>query len=110
MGSSGAWIAARSTPRCCAGHPVLPWRADGARLEVLGSEPLEIARRKFCIAVVDPAARRSSLGYTDQVIRRHAMKVLMFVKATKQIEASQPPPTDEARLAMHKFNEELEKA
>ena len=37
------------------------------------------------------------------------MKVMMFVKATKQTEASQPP-TEEALLAMHKFNEELEKA
>ena len=37
------------------------------------------------------------------------MKVMMFGKATKQTEASQPP-TDEALLAMHKFNEELEKA
>lgn len=37
------------------------------------------------------------------------MKVMMIVKATRQSEASQPP-TDEALLAMHKFNEELEKA
>ena len=37
------------------------------------------------------------------------MKVMMFGKATKQTEASQPP-TEEALLAMHKFNEELEKA
>ena len=37
------------------------------------------------------------------------MKVMMFGKATKQTEASQPP-TEEAMLAMHKFNEELEKA
>jgi hypothetical protein len=37
------------------------------------------------------------------------MKVMVLVKATKQTEASQPP-TDEALLAMHKFNEELEKA
>ncbi|MBX3161069.1 MAG: YciI family protein [Deltaproteobacteria bacterium] len=37
------------------------------------------------------------------------MKVMMFVKATKQSEANQPP-TKEAILAMHKFNEELEKA
>ena len=37
------------------------------------------------------------------------MKVMMFGKATKQTEASQPP-TDEALLAMQKFNEELEKA
>jgi hypothetical protein len=37
------------------------------------------------------------------------MKVMMFGKATKQSEASQPP-TEEALLAMHKFNEELEKA
>ena len=37
------------------------------------------------------------------------MKVMMFGKATKQTEASQPP-TDEAILAMHQFNEELEKA
>ena len=37
------------------------------------------------------------------------MKVMMLVKTTKQAEASQPP-TDEALLAMHKFNEELEKA
>ncbi|HMG57806.1 MAG TPA: YciI family protein [Kofleriaceae bacterium] len=33
----------------------------------------------------------------------------MLVKATRQTEASQPP-TDEALLAMHTFNEELEKA
>jgi len=37
------------------------------------------------------------------------MKVMMFVIATKQTEASQPP-TDEALLAMHNFNEELQKA
>ena len=37
------------------------------------------------------------------------MKVMMFVKATKQTEKSQPP-TEEALLAMHKYNEELEKA
>ena len=37
------------------------------------------------------------------------MKVMMLAKATNQTEASQPP-TDEALLAMHKFNEELEKA
>ena len=33
----------------------------------------------------------------------------MFGKATKQTDTSQPP-TEEALLAMHKFNEELEKA
>jgi hypothetical protein len=38
------------------------------------------------------------------------MKVMMFVKATKQTEAGQTPPTEEALLAMHKFNEELQKA
>jgi hypothetical protein len=37
------------------------------------------------------------------------MKVMMFGKATKQTEASQPP-TEEAMLAMHQFNEELQKA
>jgi len=37
------------------------------------------------------------------------MKVMMFGKATKQTETLQPP-TEEALLAMHKFNEELEKA
>ena len=37
------------------------------------------------------------------------MKVMMFAKATKQTEAGQPP-TEEAILAMHKFNEELQKA
>lgn len=37
------------------------------------------------------------------------MKVMMFGKATKQTEASQPP-TEEALLAIQKFNEELEKA
>jgi hypothetical protein len=37
------------------------------------------------------------------------MKVMMFVKATKQMEAGQKP-TKEAILAMHEFNEELEKA
>ena len=37
------------------------------------------------------------------------MKVMMFVMATKQTEAGQKP-TNEALLAMHKFNEELEKA
>ena len=37
------------------------------------------------------------------------MKVMMFGKATKQTETSQPP-TEEALLAMQKFNEELEKA
>ena len=35
------------------------------------------------------------------------MKVMMFVKATKQTEAGQ---TEEALLAMHKFNEDLQKA
>jgi hypothetical protein len=37
------------------------------------------------------------------------MKVMIFGRASKQTEASQPP-TEEALLAMHKFNEELEKA
>jgi len=37
------------------------------------------------------------------------MKVMLFAIATKQTEAGQPP-TKEAVLAMHKFNEELEKA
>ena len=37
------------------------------------------------------------------------MKVMMLGMATKQTEASQPP-TEEALLAMHKFNEEMEKA
>ena len=37
------------------------------------------------------------------------MKVMMFIMATPQTEVSQPP-TEEALLAMHKFNEELEKA
>jgi hypothetical protein len=37
------------------------------------------------------------------------MKVMLLGKATTQTEASQPP-TAEALLAMHKFNEELEKA
>ena len=37
------------------------------------------------------------------------MKVMMFMKATPQTEVSQPP-TEEALLAMHKFNEELERA
>jgi hypothetical protein len=37
------------------------------------------------------------------------MKVMMFVKATKQTEGGQKP-THEALVAMHKFNEELQKA
>ncbi len=37
------------------------------------------------------------------------MKVMMIVKATKQTEAGQKP-TAEALAAMHKFNEELQKA
>jgi len=37
------------------------------------------------------------------------MKVMMFVKATKQTEAGQRP-TEEALVAMHKFNEELQQA
>ena len=37
------------------------------------------------------------------------MKVMLFGKATKKTEASQTP-TEEALLAMHRFNEELEKA
>ena len=37
------------------------------------------------------------------------MKVMMFGKATKQTEASQPP-TMEAMVAMQEFNEELQKA
>jgi hypothetical protein len=38
------------------------------------------------------------------------MKVMLFGKATKQTEAAQIPPTEEALVAMHKFNEELQKA
>jgi hypothetical protein len=38
------------------------------------------------------------------------MKVMMFGKATKQTEAGQTPPTEEALVAMHKFNEELQQA
>ena len=37
------------------------------------------------------------------------MKVMMFAIATKQTETGEPP-TKEAILAMHQFNEELEKA
>ena len=37
------------------------------------------------------------------------MRVMIFGKTTKQTEAGQPP-TEEAMLAMHKFNEELQKA
>lgn len=37
------------------------------------------------------------------------MKVMMIMKATRQSEAGEPP-TEEAILAMHAFNEELEKA
>jgi hypothetical protein len=37
------------------------------------------------------------------------MKVMMFGMAFKQTEASEPP-TEEALLAMHQFNEELRKA
>jgi hypothetical protein len=37
------------------------------------------------------------------------MKVMLFAIATKQTEAAQPP-SKEAVLAMHQFNEELEKA
>ena len=37
------------------------------------------------------------------------MKVMMFGKATRQTEAGQMP-TDEAIVAMHEFNEELQKA
>lgn len=37
------------------------------------------------------------------------MKVMLFVMATKQSEAGQKP-TEEAMLAMHKFNEELQRA
>jgi hypothetical protein len=37
------------------------------------------------------------------------MKVMMFVKATKQTEGGQKP-TNEALVAMHKFNEDLQKA
>lgn len=37
------------------------------------------------------------------------MKVMMFAIATKQTEAGQKP-TEEALVAMHKFNEELQKA
>jgi len=37
------------------------------------------------------------------------MKVMMMAIQTTQAEASQPP-TEEALLAMHKFNEELQKA
>ena len=37
------------------------------------------------------------------------MKVMMFGKATRQTEAGEMP-TDEAIVAMHEFNEELQKA
>jgi hypothetical protein len=37
------------------------------------------------------------------------MKVMMLAIASEQTEAS-PPPTEEALLAMHQFNEELQKA
>lgn len=37
------------------------------------------------------------------------MKVMMLAMATKQTAASKPP-TEEALLAMHQFNEELQKA
>ena len=37
------------------------------------------------------------------------MKVMMFVKASQQMEAGQKP-TEEALVAMHNFNEELQKA
>ena len=37
------------------------------------------------------------------------MKVMLFAIATKQTEAGQPP-TKEAILAMHEFNEELQRA
>jgi hypothetical protein len=57
--------------------------------------------------IVDPAARRSSLGYPTE---GDAMKVMMFAMATPQTAAGQKPPTEEALLAMHKFNEELQKA
>ena len=38
------------------------------------------------------------------------MKVMLLGIATKQTEAGQTPPTEEALVAMHKFNEELQKA
>ena len=38
------------------------------------------------------------------------MKVMMFGKATRQSEAGQTPPSQEALLAMHQFNEELQQA
>lgn len=37
------------------------------------------------------------------------MKVIMFMRATEQTEASKPP-TEEALLAMHEFNEEMQRA
>src|SRR6185312_650875 len=52
-------------------------------------------------------AGRSSSGQTHE--KENAMKVMMFAIASKATEAGKPP-TKEAILAMHQFNEELEKA
>ncbi len=38
------------------------------------------------------------------------MKVMMLMMSNPQSEAGQKPPTEEALIAMHNFNEELEKA
>jgi hypothetical protein len=38
------------------------------------------------------------------------MKVIMLTKATAQMESGKAVPTKEAILAMHEFNEELQKA
>src|SRR5882757_2424873 len=77
----------RSLPRSFAGVPTrsravdLSWIQRSSRL--LARNRVRSLAEKKGIAVVDPAVRRSSLGYTDGVIRRHAMKVMMFGKATK---------------------------
>jgi hypothetical protein len=64
---------------------------------------------KNCIAVVDLAALRSSTRRYPPSDKENAMKVMLLARATKHSEAGRPP-TKEAVLAMHEFNEELEKA
>src|SRR5262249_14021530 len=65
--------------------------------------------RRNSAANVDPAAGRSSLGYTNRQTRSRAMKVMMILKATPQSEAGQmPDPADVA--ATVKFHHEMHKA
>ncbi len=49
------------------------------------------------------------MSIQGELVRRVGMKVMLIAMGTKETEAG-APPTKEAILAMHEFNEELEKA